>query len=428
MKDFSKIFEEKGIDYIQFQFTNLLGEFKEVEFPVQIWDEMREGTGIDGSSIGFLKTEQSDMQIVPDLNTFGIIPWNTRIGRFICDITDNKGNAYPMCPRSILKKQLERVKSLGYEFLTRPELEWYFLTNDLEPADNGTYMDMPPIDNLHELRRQITDDILEMGIGIKTIHHEVAFGQHEIEFLSFNALYQADNVQTAKVIIKTESFYNDLIATFIPKPFQSKAGNGLHIHQYLTKEGRNIFADKEKGVSNLLRYYVGGIQKHVDAISAILNPTTNSYKRLIPNHEAPVYNTWGIGNRTALIRVPGYEKSARVEYRAGDAAMNIYLGTALLIASGLDGIKNKIEPNNPIKENIDNLNSEKRNILGIKQLPRSLDQALVAFEKSQLIKKVLGKELVKIFLEIKEKELEEYEKAKNSGNEKSWELKEYLFC
>ncbi|MFX0032951.1 MAG: glutamine synthetase family protein [Candidatus Hodarchaeota archaeon] len=427
MKDFSKIFEEKGIDYIQFQFTTLLGEFKEVEFPVNIWDEMKEGTGIDGSSIGFLKTEQSDMQIVPDLKTFSIIPWNARIGRFICDITDYKGIAYSMCPRSILKKQLEVVKSLGYEFLMRPELEWYFLTNDLLPADNGTYMDMSPLDSLHELRRQITDDMLEMGIGIKTIHHEVAPGQHEIEFLSSNALYQADNVQTAKVIIKTESFYEDLIATFIPKPFPLEAGNGLHIHQYLTQEGRNIFADKEQGVSSLLRYYVGGIQKHVDAISAILNPITNSYKRLIPNHEAPVYNTWGIGNRTALIRIPGYEKSARVEYRAGDAAMNIYLGTALLMASGLDGIKNKIEPNSPIKENIDSLNKEKRDILGIKQLPRSLDQSLVAFEKNQLIKKVLGKEFVKIFLEIKEKELDEYEKAKKNGNEKSWELKKYLF-
>ncbi|MFW9830021.1 MAG: glutamine synthetase family protein [Promethearchaeota archaeon] len=428
MTEFSKIFEEKGIDYIQFHFTTLLGGFKQVEFPAKIWEEMKDGAGIDGSSIGFLKTEQSDMQIVPDLNTFTVIPWNTRIGRFICDITDNKGNIYPMCPRGILKKQLNLANSLGYEFLTRPELEWYFLTNDLKVADNGTYMDMPPKDHLHELRRQITDDMLEMGIGIKTIHHEVASGQHEIEFLSYNALYQADNVQTAKLIIRTESSYDDLIASFIPKPFSSQAGNGLHIHQFLTKEGRNIFADEEHGISDLLRYYIGGIQKHVNAITALLNPTTNSYKRLIPNHEAPVYNTWGIGNRTAMIRVPGYEKSARVEYRAGDASMNIYLGTALLLASGLDGIKNKTEPNSPINENIDNLSSEKREYLGIKQLPRSLDQSLRAFKVSHLLKEALGKDIIKRFIEIKEKELEEYNKATNDGNEAEWELEKYLFC
>ncbi|MFX1496520.1 MAG: glutamine synthetase family protein [Promethearchaeota archaeon] len=428
MKDFSKIFEEKGIDYIQFHFTTLIGEFKEVEFSSKIWEEMKQGTGIDGSSIGFLKTEQSDIQIVPDLNTFAIIPWNTRIGRFICDITDNKGNIYPMCPRGILKKQINLASSLGYDFLTRPELEWSFLTNELKPADHGTYMDMPPKDHLDELRRQITDDMLEMGIRVKTIHHENSSGQHEIEFLSYNALYQADNVQTAKLIIKTESYYNDLIATFIPKPFSAEAGNGLHIHQYLSQEGKNIFANKEQGISDQLRYYIGGIQRHADAITAILNPIINSYKRLIPNHEAPVYNIWGIGNRAALIRVPGYEKSARVEYRAGDAAMNIYLGTALLLASGLDGIKNKVEPNKPLKENIDNLNDGRREDLGIKTLPRSLDQALNAFKNSQLIKDVLGKDVVKKFIELKEKELIEYKKATDAGNETDWELKKYIFC
>lgn len=428
MKDFSKIFEEKSIDYIQFHFTSLIGEFKEVEFPAKIWEELKEGTGIDGSSIGFLKTEQSDIKVVPDLNTFAIIPWNNRIGRFICDITDNKGNIYPMCPRGILKKQINVATSLGYEFLTRPELEWYFLTNDLKPADNGTYMDMPPKDHLDELRRQITDDMLEMDIKVKTIHHEVSSGQHEIEFLSYNALYQADNVQTAKLIIKTESYYNDLIATFIPKPFSTEAGNGLHIHQYLSQEGKNIFANKEQGISDQLRYYIGGIQKHVNAITAVLNPITNSYRRLTPNHEAPVYNTWGIGNRAALIRVPGYEKSARVEYRAGDAAMNIYLGTALLLASGLDGIKNKIEPNMPLKENIDNLNDERRSYLGINPLPRSLDQSLNSFKNSRLIKDVLGKDVVKKFIELKEKELEEYNKASNTGNDSDWELRRFIFC
>lgn len=426
MKDFLELFNEKSIDYIQFQFSTILGEFKCVEFPAKIWDDMKEGAGIDGSSLGFLKTEQSDMKAVPDLNTFAILPWNHRVGRFICDITDNKGIAYPTCPRGILKRILRCANSKGYDFLTRPELEWYLLSNDREFTDNGAYMDMPPKDSLHELRRKITDDMISMGIELKTIHHEVGPSQHEVEFIANTALYQADNVQTAKMIVHVESYCKNLISTFMPKPFPLAAGSGLHIHQYLVNNGENVFADADAGVSDILRYYIGGIQKRVDAISAILNPITNSYKRLIPNHEAPVYVSWGVGNRTALIRVPGYEKSARVEYRAGDAAMNIYLGTALLLASGLDGIKNKIEPNTPITENIDSLTDEKRKILGIKKLPQSLQKSLEAFENSKFIKKTLGKQLVDIYIEIKRDEIDKYQIAKNAGKEAKWELDMYL--
>ena len=212
----------------------------------------------------------------------------------------------------------------------------------------------------------------------------------------------------------------------MPKPFPLVAGSGLHIHQYLVNNGKNVFADANTSVSDILRYYIGGIQKRVAAISAILNPITNSYKRLIPNHEAPVYVSWGVGNRTALIRVPGYEKSARIEYRAGDAAMNIYLGTALLLASGLDGIKNKIEPNTPTTEDIDSLTEEKRKTLGIKRLPPSLQKSLEAFENSKFIKKTLGKQLVDIYVEIKREEIDQYQIAKNDGKEVKWELDKYL--
>jgi glutamine synthetase len=426
MKDFLELFEEKSIDYIQFQFTTILGGFKCVEFPAKIWEDMKEGAGIDGSSLGFLKAEQSDMKIVPDLNTFAILPWNHRVGRFICDITDNKGIAYPTCPRGILKRILSEANSKGYEFLTRPELEWYLLSNDREFTDIGAYMDMPPKDSFHELRRKITDDMISMGIELKTIHHEVGPSQHEVEFVANNALCQADNVQTAKKIVQFESYCENLISTFMPKPFPLVAGSGLHIHQYLVDNGKNVFADADTGVCDILRYYIGGIQKRVDAISAILNPITNSYKRLIPNHEAPVYVSWGVGNRTALIRVPGYEKSARVEYRAGDAAMNIYLGTALLLASGLDGIKNKIEPNIPVTENIDNISKEKRQTLGIKRLPQSLQKSLEAFENSKFIKKILGKQLADIYVEIKREEIKQYKLAKNDGKEVKWELDKYL--
>ena len=425
-KDYPELFKENNINYIQFQFTTVFGEFKGVDFPIEIWETMKDGTGIDGSSLGFLKTEQSDMKIIPDLNTFAILPWNSKVGRFICDITDNKGKTYPICPRGILKSILGKSVSLGYEFLTRPELEWYFITTDREPADTGTYMDLPPKDQFSSLRHQISSAMMDMGIGIKTIHHEVGPSQHEIEFLPNNALNQADNVQTAKMIVKNEANRKNLISTFMPKPFPLVAGSGLHIHQYLEKDGKNIFADADAGVSDLLRYYIGGIQKHADAISVILNPITNSYKRLIPNHEAPVHISWGIGNRTALIRVPGYEKSARIEYRAGDATMNIYLGTALLLAAGLDGIKKKIEPNTPVTRNIDSLTAEERQTLGIKKLPQNLSEALESFGNSKFILKNLGKQLVNIFMDIKSREIEDYQMAENEGKGSEWELEKYL--
>ncbi|TFG03993.1 MAG: glutamine synthetase [Promethearchaeota archaeon] len=434
MKDFNNIFEKNKISYIEFQFTTILGEFKSVEFPVKIWDEMKEGTGIDGSSLGFLKTEQSDMQIIPDLDSFRIIPdkiqdpWDTRTGSFICDITDNKGKPYSTCPRGILKKQLTIAADLGYEYITRPELEWYFLKKNLEPADDGSYMDLYPKDKLSYLRRKISDSLLNAEIGIKTIHHEVGPGQHEIEFLPLNALHQADNVQIAKNFIKRIAYDNKFIASFMPKPLSSEAGNGLHIHQYLTKNGLNIFADKEKGISDTLRYYIGGIQKYIDEFSLILNPIPNSYKRLIPNHEAPIYDTWGIANRTALIRVPGYEKSARIEYRAGDAAMNIYLGTAVLLAAGLEGIKKKYDPKEPVNFNVDNLTNEELAKLNIRELPRNFEKALKGFEKSDFIKKVLGKEMKELFAQLKRKEFNNYKKAIDTGNERKWEIDNYLDC
>lgn len=430
IEDFTiQYFEEIGVEYIQFTFTDIFGVLKEVEFPAKIWEEMKEGTGVDGSSLGFLKTSQSDMQAIPDYKTFTILPWDTRVGRFICDLTDNEGKAFPTCPRGILKKILLKAKDMGFLFKTRPELEVYFLTDKLEPADDGDYMCTPPKDSLHDLRRGITDDLMEMNIGIKTIHHEVGPAQHEVEFTATDALSSADNVQTAKQLFKMNAIEEDVICTFMPKPFRDKAGSGLHIHQYLTDlEGKNVFSDKEKELSDILRWYVGGLQKHAPAISAILNPSTNSYKRLVPHHEAPVHIAWGVGNRTALIRVPGYEKSARIEYRAGDGCMNIYLGFAALLAAGLDGIENKIEPNKPTKDNVDLLTELERKELGIEQLPWSLKRALIYFETDPLMNDIFGEDFIGIFLEKKKKELTEFEIAQKNGFESDWEFNAYLDC
>ncbi len=381
MVDLKQLTEE-NIDYIQFHFTTIFGDLKSVEFPAGIWEEMVEGTGVDGSSLGFLTTEQSDMRVNPDHGTLAILPWEPRVARLICDIQDNSGAPHPTCPRNILKKVVGDAEKLGYEYKTRPELEWYFVDQDIAPADIGGYMDTTPLDRCASLRRDITDDLLEMGVGLKTIHHENGPAQQEIEFTPEDALRQADNVQTAKLAIKTEAHLMDLTATFMAKPYPDEAGSGMHIHQYITKDGANIFADPETGISETLRHFVGGIMEHVDAMSAILNPTTNSYKRLVPGHEAPVHKSWGVANRTALIRIPGYEKSARVEYRATDCTANIYLASALLLAAGLDGIKKKTEPTPPTTENIEKMTPRRRKELGITQLPMSLEEALDNIEES----------------------------------------------
>jgi len=426
MTDFLKIIKEKAIDYIQFHFTTILGELKAVEFPANLWQELKDGTGVDGSSLSFLTTEQSDMRIVPDYNTFSILPWNPRVGRFICDLTDNQGAPYPLCPRGILKKIVNKAKLGDFQFQTRPELEWYFVTKEFKPADNGGYMDTIPKDKFQDLRRRITDDMLKMDIGIKTIHHEFGAGQQEVELVADNALQQADNVQTAKLITKVRAFYDDLISTYMPKPFEKMAGSGLHLHLYLIKNNENIFSDRERGISEVLKYFIGGIQHHIKEITAILNPITNSYKRLTPHHEAPVHVSWGIGNRTALIRVPGYEKSSHIEYRAGDGMMNIYLGSAILLAAGLDGIKKRLEPNKPTLKNVDLLTEEERQISGIGRLPKDLKESLDAFEQSSWIKKIFGKVFIQNYVKNKRAELQDFSAARSKNKENEWELERYI--
>ena len=419
--DLENYFKENNIEFIQFQFSTIFGELKAVEFPVDIWEEMKEGTGVDGSSLGFLKTEQSDMKVIPDYDTLAILPWEPRVARFICDIYGNDGNPHPTDPRSILKKVIEQAKNLGYEYKTRPELEWFFIDFEFDPIDSGQYMDTLPFDIMGTLRRDIADDMKKMGIPVKTIHHECGAGQQEIEFRVLGALKQADNVQTAKMIIKADSAFEDIIGTFMPKPYPDQAGNGFHIHQYLEKDGKNIFADEEKGISDNLRYFVGGILEHVDAMTAILNPTTNSYKRLVPGHEAPVYKSWGVANRTALIRIPGYEKKARLEYRATDGAANIYLASALLLAAGLEGIKRQIEPIQATTKNVEELTEQEREDMKIDKLPDNLKEALDYLEQSSFIKEVFNEEIITIFLEVKRKEYEDYLNAKSKGEEQEWD-------
>ncbi len=427
----TEFFKEKEIDYIQFQFTTMLGELKAVEVPARNWDEMSRGTGVDGSSLGFLKTEQSDMKAIPDYSTFSLLPWDEGVGRFICDMHATDGSPHSLDPRSILKKVLKEAEGMGYYYSTRPELEWYFITPEFEPADEGKYMDTVPNDVYHYLRRRATDQMMSVfNKGAPhTIHHECGPAQQEIELQKCEALYQADNVQISKAIIKQVAVDEDILATFMAKPFPGAAGSGLHIHEYLEdKDGNNIFS-AEGGVTDTLRWWIGGKLKHVDAICAILNPSTNSYKRLVPHHEAPVHASWGFANRTALMRVPGYEAKAHDEYRAGDASMNIYLGKAVLLAAGLEGIKKKIEPGcEPTTKNVDKLTDKERKDLGIKPLPGSLEEAINAFESSSFMKNLLGKEFVELYVELKREELKEHADAVEFGEELEWEREKYIFC
>jgi glutamine synthetase len=440
MQNIEHIFRERKIEYVAFQMTNILGELKSVEVPVSLWGELRRGVGVDGSSLGFQRTEQSDMVAVPDPGTLAIYPWSPNTATFICDMTDNTGAPWPSCPRAILRRNIEQARKLGIEYQMRPELEWHFVDVKLADnrwgvsgADRGNYMDTPPFDAHYELRKAIVGDMVKLGLPVKTIHHECGHSQHEIEFLAHDALHMADFVQRAKVIAKTRAKFAGLTATYMPKPFPAKfgdqPGNGLHIHQYLAEaNGRSLVAPNGKQVSDKLRWFIGGVLKRADEITAICNPTTNSYKRLMPGHEAPVYKAWGVGNRTALMRIPGYERSARVEYRASDGACNIYLAAAAILAAGLDGIQNRVEPIPPTTRNIEKLSPKEAKQLGITRLPATLKAALDKLERSGFMRKLLGKELLEVFLRVKRQEWADCLKARRRGPdaEMQWEYSKYL--
>ncbi len=423
-QNITKILSE--VDYVQFQFTNIQGQLKAVEVPKKFAEKyLDEGLGIDGSSVGFLMAEQSDMRIKPDLSTFQIIPWDTRAARVICDIYDLNDKPLECDPRSILKRAINSAKiDFNYEFKIRPELEWYFMSPDGEPADIGSYMDTPPHDSEYDLRREIVDYMMELETFPKMLHHEVGPGQMEIEFEMTEPLLAADMVQTTKQIIKTVAWNNGLVASFMPKPYTTEAGNGLHVHHMLYQNKDNIFSAKG-GVSQTLKYFVGGLLKHSPGLTAIFNPTINSYKRLVPDHEAPVYISWGLANRTALVRVPGYEKTARIEYRGADTTANIYLLTALLLASGLDGIRNKIEPIEGTTLNVDRLTNEKREEMGIRKTPATLKAAVEALNDDKFLCDFLGPTFIEIFNKLKRIEWEAY--TKHVKNPETIEVTEWEF-
>jgi len=421
----STIFEvvkKENIRFIRLQFSDINGQLKNVEIPVNDLERaLEKGIMFDGSSIeGFVRIDESDMYLKPDVSTFAILPWTLegkKSARFICDIFKANGEPFEGDPRYRLKLVMDKAKSMGYVPHAGPEVEFFLIPRRngkpvFEFLDEGGYFDLLPVDVAENLRSEVAVMLEEMGIDVEATHHEVAPSQHEVDFRYSNALSSADAVQTVKLVIKTLAVKNELHATFMPKPFYGVNGSGMHVHLSLFSEDlkKNVFYDESTGdISNEMRYFIGGIIKHAKSITAITNPTVNSYKRLVPGYEAPVNIAWSLGNRSALIRVPNARGMAtRLEYRSPDPSCNPYLAFSVLIAAGLEGIENKITPPEPVDKNVYRLNKKEREFFDIKTLPKSLEKAIYEVENDPLIKDVLGEHVFNKFIKMKQKEFEEF--------------------
>lgn len=431
--------KEQNIQFLRLQFTDILGIVKNVEVPSGQFSKALEGeVTFDGSSIeGFTRIEESDMLLKPDLSTFLVFPQFSKedtargkVARLICDVHLPDGEPFVGDPRYVLKQQLERAKALGFEMRTGPEPEFFLFERSSagDPTtithDRAGYFDLAPIDKGERLRREIVNTLLGMGFNIEAAHHEVAPGQHEIDFKYAGALETADNLSTFKFVVKRVALENGLHASFLPKPIQGVSGSGMHCHLSLFKDGKNAFFD-EKGeyqLSQTALFFIGGLLEHAASFTALTNPLVNSYKRLVPGFEAPVNIAWSTSNRSALIRVPAKRGgSTRAELRMPDSACNPYLAFTAMLAAGLDGIQNSIEPPPAIERNIYKMTVREKRKHRIRELPGDLGLALDELEKSELMHATLGEHLFEKFLEAKRAEWLEY-----SAVVHPWELERYL--
>ncbi len=428
--------EEEEVDFLRLQFTDILGIVKNVSIPAkQAKKAFDEGIWFDGSSIeGFVRIQESDMRLDPDPDTFAIMPWREKAGtktaRLIADVTNTDGQPFEGDPRYILKSVINEAKDMGYDMYAGPEPEFFvFEKQDGEPTlethDSGGYFDLAPKDLASDLRRDIIYTLERMNFEVEASHHEVAQGQHEIDFKYADGITTADNIATFRSVVRAVAEVNDLHATFMPKPISGINGSGMHTHVSLFEDGKNAFhnPNNEFNLSNTADSFLAGLLEHAPAITAICNPTVNSYKRLIPGYEAPVYIAWSDVNRSALIRKPAARapESTRIELRSPDPSCNPYLALATILKAGLDGIKKGLEAPDPIRENIYEFTEEKRKDYGIKTLPGNLSDAITALEKDKVILDALGDHIADKFIEAKNQEYQRY-KAQVS----QWELDEYL--
>lgn len=434
-KDVLKFVEENDVKFIRLQFTDVFGILKNVSITSnQLPRVLEEGCMFDGSSIdGFVRIEESDMVLMPDADTFEIFPWKPqqgKVARLICDVYTTDGDPYEGCPRFILKKTLAQAAKMGYTMNVGPECEFFLFHTDAEGKpttithDEGGYFDLAPIDKGEDARRDICLMLEAMGFEIETSHHEVAEGQHEIDFKYKDALSTADNIMTFKIVVKSIAARHGLYATFMPKPIYGICGSGMHTNQSLCSKDGNAFYDKngELGLSKVAYSYIAGLMEHIKSIVAVTNPIVNSYKRLVPGYEAPCYIAWSAQNRSPLIRIPASRGAGtRVELRCPDPAANPYLAIALMLASGLDGIKKGLTPPPAVNRNIFMLTDEEMNGYGISELPGSLYEALQMFNADPLVKETLGDHVFKMYNEFKNREWDEYRKTVHP-----WEIVQYL--
>jgi glutamine synthetase len=429
-----KMIDENDIKFIKLWFTDILGFLKSFSVPKEeIEKAFVEGIGFDGSSIeGFVRIDESDMVAIPDPSTFAILPWRPKekgVARVFCDIVTPDGKPFVGDPRFVLKRNWEKAKKMGLTYYVGPELEYFYFKDPYHPEilDKGGYFDLIPRDEAIDLRRETVLFCEALGMKIEYSHHEVAPSQHEIDMRYEDALTMADNVMTYRLVVKEVAYRQGVYATFMPKPLFGENGSGMHTHMSLFKGKRNAFFDP-KGQYNLsksARYFIGGLLKYAPEFTAVTCQWVNSYKRLVPGYEAPVYLSWAQRNRSDLVRVPMYkpgkEEATRIEYRSPDPACNPYLTFSVMLAAGLAGMEEKIDPPEPVEANVYKMGAEEREQLGIKQLPGSLSEAIQLTEKSKLVREALGDHVFNHFIENKKVEWDRYRVQVTS-----WEIEKYL--
>ena len=430
-----KMAKEHDVKFIRLWFTDILGFLKSFSITVEeLEGALGEGMGFDGSSIeGFARIDESDMVAQPDPDTFQLLPWRPKehraVARMFCNILMPGGEPFDGDPRYVLKRNLKRAADMGYNFYVGPELEYFYFQDSkgTEPIDQGGYFDLTPLDMASDLRRDTVLTLEEMGIGIEYSHHEVAASQHEIDMRYTDALTMADSVMTYRLVVKQIAMKNGLHATFMPKPVFGINGSGMHVHQSLFKGDRNAFFDKndEYHLSKTAKCYIAGLLKHAPEITAVANQWVNSYKRLVPGYEAPVYLSWARRNRSDLIRIPEYrpgrEKATRVEFRSPDPACNPYLAFSVMLAAGLEGIEKEYQIPDAVEGNVYAMTEEERRKRGIGTLPASLWEAILLTENSKVVRKALGDHVFNAFIQNKKIEWDQY-----STQVTDYELKKYL--
>ena len=433
--DLLALLRERQVRFLRLQFIDILGVLKNVEVPASQFEKALAGDILfDGSSIeGFVRVEESDMMLRPDPATFVVLPWgdaDNAVARVICDVYTADGEPFAGDPRYILKRQIAAARSLGYEMMAGVEAEFFLFHRAADGSvtrvthDAGGYFDLTPVDLGEVARRDIINVLEMMGFEVEAGHHEVAPGQHEIDFKYADALTTADDLATFKFVVRNIALQHGLHATFMPKPIQGQNGSGMHTHQSLFRDGENAFfdaADPDQ-LSQVMRWYVGGLLRHARAFCAVTNPLVNSYKRLVPGYEAPVNVAWSHQNRSPMVRIPARrEKGTRLEVRMPDPSANPYLALAVQLAAGIDGIRNRIEPPEPVDKNIWRLSVRDRRRYRIQELPRDLGEAIDLMRKSSFMRGALGDHVFQQFVAAKNQEWREYLVQVHD-----WEIDQYL--